>query len=117
MNLDQLLIIHKKAKDGQKVIRHNKDHATKNLSCGDEVHIYLDIQDEIVKDASYEITGCSISTSFTYLLVEKIKGLRVEELKKINPDGFFDFLGVEPVSSGRIRCALISLVALKHALG
>ena len=116
MNLDKLLIIHKKALASQKVIKHNKTHITKNLSCGDEVKIYLDIQDDVIKDASYQITGCSISTSFTYLLVEKIKGLRVEDVKKITNESFFDFLGVEPVSSGRIKCALIALIAVRYAL-
>jgi len=110
------MIIYKKAKASAGKREHTHKFTTKNLSCGDEVTVYLKVKDGLIEDASYEVIGCSISTSFTYLLIKKLKGMKVQDVLKIPPEGLFELIGVEPVSSQRFKCALISLISAKKAL-
>ena len=41
-----------------------------NPSCGDEITLQLDIEDGIIKDASYVGVGCAISQASTSLMID-----------------------------------------------
>ena len=58
-----------------------------NPLCGDKVTIYLDVHDEIIRDASFEGVGCAISTATASLMTEALKGRRVSEIEPL----FLDF--------------------------
>ena len=45
-----------------------------------------------------ETMGCSVSTSFAYLLTQKLKGMKVQEVVDMPPEGLFELLGIEPVT-------------------
>lgn len=45
-----------------------------NPLCGDKVTLYLKIEDGIVKDVSFEGTGCAIATASASLMTEALKG-------------------------------------------
>lgn len=55
----------------------------KNLSCGDEITLYLKIEDNIIKDVKFAGHGCIVSQSSAALLCETIKGKTLKEAREI----------------------------------
>jgi nitrogen fixation protein NifU and related proteins len=45
-----------------------------NPLCGDKVKIYVKLDDDIVKDLSFEGAGCAISTASASIMTETLKG-------------------------------------------
>lgn len=54
-----------------------------NPLCGDEVILYLDVEDGVVKDVRTDGQGCSISQASTSMMSAAIKGKPVEEARKL----------------------------------
>ncbi|HVC50308.1 MAG TPA: SUF system NifU family Fe-S cluster assembly protein [Burkholderiales bacterium] len=50
-----------------------------NPLCGDQVEIWLDIQDGIIKDIGFTGKGCAISTASASLMTEALRGKSVKE--------------------------------------
>ena len=67
----------------KRVLDNSKHRHSKNLSCGDEIDIYIKIEDSIIKDISYEGKGCIISSSSAAMMCETLKGRRYDEALKI----------------------------------
>ena len=73
-----------------------------NPVCGDEITMYLEIKDNKIVEASFEGHGCAISQASVSMLTEKIKGMSLEEVKKLNEDDIQEMLGI-PISINRIK--------------
>jgi nitrogen fixation NifU-like protein len=54
-----------------------------NPLCGDQVTVYLDVADGIIRDISFEGQGCAISTASASLMTETLVGKPVAEAEKI----------------------------------
>ena len=54
-----------------------------NPLCGDEVVLYLDVEDGTVVDVRTEGQGCSISQASTSMMSAAIKGKPVDEVRKL----------------------------------
>ena len=54
----------------------------RNESCGDEVKLYIKVQDGIVKDASFEGRGCIVSMASSAMMIEAIRGKSLGEIKR-----------------------------------
>lgn len=52
-----------------------------NPFCGDEVTVFLRVENGTVRDIKFEGMGCAISMASASLMTESIKGLRVEEVE------------------------------------
>ncbi|MBL6929313.1 MAG: SUF system NifU family Fe-S cluster assembly protein [Rhodospirillales bacterium] len=50
-----------------------------NPLCGDKVTIYLEVENDQVKDVGFEGSGCAISMASTSLMTETLKGRSIEE--------------------------------------
>lgn len=50
-----------------------------NPLCGDRLTLYLNIQNGIIDDASFQGSGCAISTASVSLMTEMVKGKSEEE--------------------------------------
>ena len=58
-----------------------------NPLCGDQVHVYLKLNNEKrVDNVTFEGTGCAISIASTSIMTELVKGKSVEVAKKIVMD-------------------------------
>ena len=69
----------------------NKDAKGNNPLCGDDVHIYLKLNDQRkVEDISFEGKGCAISMASASIMTDLIKGKSDNEAKEI----IEDFLGM-----------------------
>ncbi|EKF48724.1 SUF system FeS assembly protein, NifU family [Thermosipho africanus H17ap60334] len=53
----------------------------KNLSCGDEITLYLKIENERIVDAKFEGIGCAISQASANLMIENIINKSIDEVK------------------------------------
>jgi nitrogen fixation NifU-like protein len=54
-----------------------------NPLCGDEVVLYLDIDDGVVRDVRTQGQGCSISQASTSMMSAAIKGKPVDEVRRL----------------------------------
>lgn len=54
-----------------------------NPLCGDRVTLYLDVEDDIVKDIHFEGAGCAISTAAASVMTETVKGKTVAEAEAL----------------------------------
>ena len=85
----------------------------RNPMCGDQLRVWVTIDDEgRVTDVRFAGKGCAISQASASLMTERLKGLTLEEARKINKDDVLGELGIE-ISPARIKCALLSLKVLK----
>lgn len=105
-----------------------------NPSCGDDITLMLQVEDDIIVDASYEGIGCAISQASTSMMIDLIKGLKVEEARvKVNDflalikgdldeDDAIDSLEDAVVLSNirnlpaRVKCAVLAWHTLEQAL-
>ncbi len=69
----------------------NKDAMGKNPLCGDNVHVFLKLdENKKVEDISFEGSGCAISMASASIMTDLIKGKEEIEVKEI----VNDFLGM-----------------------
>ena len=85
-----------------------------NPLCGDEVAISVRFAEdgETIEDVRFEGRGCAISQASASLLTERLKGIPLDDAKRINKDDVLGELGIES-SRARIKCALLPLKVLK----
>ncbi|MGP6191760.1 MAG: Fe-S cluster assembly sulfur transfer protein SufU [Vulcanimicrobiaceae bacterium] len=102
-----------------------------NQLCGDKLRLYLKLEDDRVADASFEGSGCAISTAAASLMTESLKGKTREESLKLL-DTFHELLTTDtPVRRdlgklvvfcgvreypARVKCATLAWHTLKSAL-
>ncbi len=102
-----------------------------NPLCGDKLELFLKMDGDVVKDASFVGTGCAISTASASLMTESLKGkTRAEALELL--DKFHDLLTTETPAAkdlgklvvfcgvrdypARVKCATLAWHTLKSAL-
>ncbi len=54
-----------------------------NRLCGDKLKLFVKVEDGIIKDASFQGSGCAISTASASMMTETLKGKTVEEAEKL----------------------------------
>ena len=86
-----------------------------NPLCGDRITMMLGIRDGVVSEIAFTGRGCAISQASASLLTDEIKGKPVEDVAKMMPDDVLELLGIE-ISPARLKCALLSLDTVSHAL-
>ena len=70
---------------------YNKDAKGNNPLCGDNVHVYLRInENKKVEDIAFEGNGCAISMASASIMTDMVRGKEEKEVKEI----VTDFLGM-----------------------
>jgi len=91
-------------------------HEGNNPLCGDRITMMLTLSDEgNVSDVAFSGRGCAISQASASLLTDEIKGRSVEDIEALRNQDILDLLGIE-ISPARLKCALLSLDTMQHAL-
>jgi nitrogen fixation NifU-like protein len=90
----------------------NITHEEDNPLCGDVVGMDFKVEDGVIEDIRFHGRGCAISQASASLLTERLKGMALEDAKKIDKNDVLGELGIE-ISPARIKCALLSLKVLK----
>ena len=106
-----------------------------NPVCRDKVHLYLLLEDGVIRDVSFEGSGCAISTASASMLTQAVLGKSPEDIRQLRhevgqmmtaePGGTEDFsrLGKLAAFSGvcefpnRVKCATLAWHTLDAALG
>lgn len=80
----QVILDHNKSPRNFKKLE-NANHFAEgyNPLCGDKINVYLDVQDGILRDVSFQGSGCAISKASASLMTSTIKGKTEDEAKKI----------------------------------
>ena len=50
-----------------------------NAKCGDIMKIYMDIQDDVIKDVKFKTFGCGAAIATSSMATEMVKGKTVDE--------------------------------------
>ncbi len=105
-----------------------------NPLCGDQLTVYLQLEDGIVREASFVGHGCAISTASASLMTEAVKGKPVAEVEALFSDVHAlltegreaadparDFGKLEVLSGvkefpARVKCATLAWHTLHNAL-
>lgn len=83
-----------------------------NPLCGDEITMMLLVEDDRIRDVRFIGRGCAISQASASILTEEVKGKTLDEVRAIDREHVLANLGIT-ISPARIKCALLSLKALK----
>ena len=106
-----------------------------NPLCGDQITLYLNVEDGVIKDAAFQGKGCAISKASASLMTAGVIGKRVDEADALfqsvhamltsdssHGDSTGDGVGKLAVFSGvrefpsRIKCAVLPWHTLRAAL-
>ena len=87
-------------------------HEEDNPLCGDVVGMDFRVKEGLIEDVRFHGRGCAISQASASLLTERLKGMALDDAKKIGKEDVLGELGIQ-ISPARIKCALLSLKVLK----
>ena len=103
-----------------------------NPLCGDKVTVYLTVDNGVIKDASFQGSGCAISKASASLMTDSVKGKTLEEAQALferfqrmitaPADAPVDNMGKLTVLAGvrqfpvRVKCASLAWHTLRSAV-
>lgn len=87
----------------------------KNLSCGDQIKLFLKVENSLIIDLKYQMSGCAISTASISILSDEIIGKSIESVQIMSIDDIKNLIEIE-ISYARTKCATLGLEAIKKAL-
>ena len=85
-----------------------------NAKCGDIMRIYLDVQDDIIKDVKFKTFGCGAAIATSSMVTELVMGKTLDEALKISNDAVAEALdGLPPA---KMHCSNLAADALHEAI-
>jgi nitrogen fixation NifU-like protein len=131
----QVILDHnKKPRNFRKLETANRTAEGYNPLCGDQLHIYLDVEDDQVKDISFEGSGCAIFKASASMMTQAVKGKTRQESEalfnefhrlvtgELDEEAEENHLGKLKIFAGvreypvRVKCATLSWHTMKAAL-
>lgn len=82
--------------------------------CGDNIELWLKVQDRIIKEATFWTDGCGTTIAAGSMITEMAKGKTIDEAMKITQQDVLDAFGGLPEES--VHCALLAANTLKETV-
>lgn len=131
----QVILDHnKKPRNFRKLETANRTAEGHNPLCGDQLNVYMQVEDGLIKDVSFEGSGCAISKASASMMTQSVKGKSREEAEllfdefhrmvtgELNEETEPNHLGRLTIFSGvrefpaRVKCASLSWHTMHAAL-
>lgn len=131
----QVILDHnKKPRNFHKLDAANRTAEGYNPLCGDQLTVYMLLEDEIVKDVSFEGQGCAISKAAASMMTQSVKGKTKQDAEilfnefhrmvtgQLDAEATPNHLGRLTIFSGvrdypaRVKCASLSWHTMHAAL-
>jgi nitrogen fixation NifU-like protein len=87
-----------------------------NPLCGDQIDIFLKVEEGQIKDIKFDGKGCAISQASASMLTEMVMDKPLTTAKDISKDEILENIGLTNLGPARIKCALLSLKVLKMGM-
>lgn len=103
-----------------------------NPTCGDRIHLTIQVEDGVVQNAKFDGEGCSISMSSASMMTQAIKGRNIDEALKLSKifsdmmlgkeyDDSIDLGDIESLNGvskfpARIKCATLAWKAMEKGV-
>jgi len=137
MNFDELyrdviLDHHQHPRGARPLDKSNADSSGLNPTCGDDVTVKFLIVDDTIAEVEVQGHGCAISTAAGSMFAERVKGMRLDDLKsliqglrtllktgEIPPDlelGDLEALAGVSRFPVRVKCAMLPLATAEQAI-
>ncbi len=131
----QVILDHnKKPRNFHKMETANRRAEGFNPLCGDQLNVYLHVEDDQVQDVSFEGSGCAISKASASMMTQAVKGKTKEEAEilfkefhrmaigELDEESEPNHLGKLKIFAGvrdfpaRVKCATLSWHTMHAAL-
>ena len=131
----QVILDHnKKPRNFRKLETANRSAEGYNPLCGDQLTVYMQLEDEVVKDVSFVGQGCAISKAAASMMTQSVKGQSKQEAEllfdefhrmvtgELDEEATPHHLGRLTIFSGvrdypaRVKCASLSWHTMRAAL-
>ncbi len=86
-----------------------------NITCGDDLILYLKWKDDVLGDITFEGFGCAISQSGASMLTDKVKGMTKSDIAKLTEKDMYELYGLI-ITPQREKCAMLALSTLRMAI-
>lgn len=91
-----------------------------NVSCGDRIVVEIKLQKnkanaQVVEDIRFSGEGCAIDQASASMLTEKVIGMTVSEIMKLDRAYVESLLGTT-LTPSRVKCAILPLEAIQKAV-
>ncbi len=85
-----------------------------NPKCGDIMKVYLDIENDVIKDAKFKTFGCGAAVATSSIATELIIGKSITEAMKVTNKSVMEALdGLPPA---KVHCSCLAEEAVQAAL-
>jgi len=131
----QVILDHnRKPRNFHKLENANRAAEGFNPLCGDQLHVYIELENDQLKDISFEGSGCAIWKASASMMTQALKGKSKEEAEilfdefhrmvtgKLDEETEGNHLGRLTIFAGvrdfpvRVKCATLSWHTMKAAL-
>ncbi|HBD08005.1 MAG TPA: iron-sulfur cluster assembly scaffold protein [Syntrophobacteraceae bacterium] len=83
-------------------------------TCGDTVEIFIQVQGDFIRNASFETNGCLYTIACANTVVHWVEGRSLQDARNLEPVSVFDYL--ETLPQEEFHCAEMAVDALRMAL-